>query len=241
MPHKQMQLADGTIVKLSKRRNSRSIRMTIGRNGDVLVTLPSWAPYAAAISFVRSREDWIAAHRQAPTNLLDGHSIGKAHRLRFEPARDTDKVSTRLKDTEIIIRYPAQQSIESPEVQAAAERASLRALRTQAEHLLPQRLALLAQTHNLTYQSVSVKRLKGRWGSCDQHQNIVLNIFLMELPWDLIDYVLLHELTHTQVLKHGPDFWAAMATVLPDVQLKRKQIKSYQPIFRSSAPQRNMP
>jgi hypothetical protein len=89
----------------------------------------------------------------------------------------------------------------------------------------------LAQKHGFEYSSVSVKRLKGRWGSCDQHQNIVLNLYLMQLPWELIDYVLLHELTHTRILRHGPDFWAAMQRVLPNVKAIRKEMKQHQPVL----------
>ena len=75
----------------------------------------------------------------------------------------------------------------------------------------------------------------GRWGSCDSKRNIVLNLYLMELPWELIDYVLFHELTHTEVLRHGPDFWSAMKRVLPDVQRRRKAIKSYRPVVGAGA------
>ena len=78
---------------------------------------------------------------------------------------------------------------------------------------------------------MAVKRLKSRWGSCDQHTNIILNIFLMQLPWECIDYVLLHELTHTNVLHHGPDFWLAMTQVLPNVTQLRKAMRDYQPIL----------
>src|SRR5262249_22487168 len=120
------------------------------------------------------------------------------------------------------------------EVQRIAEAASIRALRRQAEQLLPQRLAGLATKHGFRYRSVAVKRLKSRWGSCDQHKNIVLNLFLMQLPWECIDYVLIHELVHTEVLRHGPDFWAAMARELPDVKRLRKQMRQYQPVLHGS-------
>jgi predicted metal-dependent hydrolase len=108
-----------------------------------------------------------------------------------------------------------------------ATAASLRALKLQASHLLPQRLEVLAQRHGFTYTSVTIKNLKSRWGSCDQNRNITLNLFLMQLPWHLIDYVLLHELVHTRVMRHGPPFWSAMAAVEPRTQSLRREIKAY--------------
>jgi hypothetical protein len=53
----------------------------------------------------------------------------------------------------------------------------------------------------------------------------------MQLPWQLIDYVLLHELTHTTILRHGPDFWRALEAVLPNARVLKKAMREYQPIL----------
>ena len=78
--------------------------------------------------------------------------------------------------------------------------------------------------------------MTSRWGSCDQQHNIVLNLFLMQLPWELIDYVLVHELAHTQVLRHGPDFWQLMERLLPDCRSLRRRMRDHQPVLDSSLP-----
>ena len=114
-------------------------------------------------------------------------------------------------------------------VQVAVEAACLRALRRQATSLLKQRLNQLALTHELAYSHLAIKRMKGRWGSCDQNHNIVLNLFLVQLPWELIDYVILHELTHTKVLRHGEPFWSELEKVVPKARQLRKAIKMYHP------------
>jgi predicted metal-dependent hydrolase len=122
---------------------------------------------------------------------------------------------------------------QDPEVQKSAHRASIRALRTQAEKLLPVRLKQLADKYDFEYASVSVKQLKGRWGSCDTRGHITLNLFLMQLPWHLIDYVLLHELTHTKQLNHGADFWDEFLSHEPKAKDYRKQIKEHKPILET--------
>src|SRR5690606_36436720 len=105
---------------------------------------------------------------------------------------------------------PAGTDPAHPRVQKAAQAAAIRALRKEAETLLPQRLRTLAEQTGFTYNSVAVKQPKSRWGSCSHQKHITLNLFLMQLPWRLIDYVLLHELTHTKVMRHGPPFWAEL-------------------------------
>lgn len=232
MAFKQFMLDEQVPVTIYKRKSSRSLRLSITPDGTVRVSIPTWTPYSAGLQFARSRQAWITAQQRPARQLQSGQAIGKAHRLRFAPVAATSQTSSRLHHNEVIIYHPAELQASSPGVQRIAKRASIRALRRQAETLLPQRLASLAAEHNFRYGEVSIKHLKSRWGSCDQHGNVALNLFLMQLPWEHIDYVILHELTHTQVLRHGPDFWQAMETVLPDVRQLRKAVRSQQPVLQ---------
>jgi predicted metal-dependent hydrolase len=50
----------------------------------------------------------------------------------------------------------------------------------------------------------------------------------MMLPWELIDYVLLHELTHTKHLHHGEAFWSALEAIMPDIKRRKKELKKLQ-------------
>ena len=114
-------------------------------------------------------------------------------------------------------------------VQEAAQKACLRALKLEASSLLPPRLKELAEIHGYSFNKVTIKKMKSRWGSCDSNQNIVLNQYLIQLPWHLIDYVLLHELNHTVHMHHSPKFWSALKALLPNVKALRKEIKEHHP------------
>lgn len=230
MAFKQFTLSDGTPLTVYKRKNSRSIRLTITPEGQTKVSIPRWASYDAGVKFAYSRLDWIKKHRQQPAGLGDGQRIGKAHRLRFSCRPEASKITSRVSRSEAVITYPPSLDVNAPAVQEAARRAAVRALRVEAEVLLPQRLAALSAEHGFTYNKVTIKQMKSRWGSCDRQRNIVLNLFLMQLSWDQIDYVLLHELTHTEVLRHGPDFWQAMERILPDVKQLRKTVRAARPL-----------
>lgn len=235
MAFKEFALNETQSIVIYKRRSSRSLRLSVTATGQIRVTIPLWAPYRTGLQFARSRQEWISAHQQPATILMNGQPVGKAHHLHLVPEQTSTKPTSRLTSSEIIVRYPSTLQVNDPSVQKVAATACLRALRIQAEKLLPQRLQGLAAVHNLRYKSVAVRQLKSRWGSCDQTKHIVLNIFLMQLPWELIDYVLLHELTHTQVLRHGPDFWQKLEKFLPTLKQCRKDLKQYQPVFNSPA------
>jgi predicted metal-dependent hydrolase len=99
--------------------------------------------------------------------------------------------------------------------------------REDARKILNQRLAELATEHDFEYGKVSIRKQKTRWGSCSSQNNISLNQSLLHLPDGLIDYILLHELTHTRVKNHSPDFWDELETVCPDAKKKRRLLKTY--------------
>lgn len=235
MALKQFVLSDGTPVTVYKRKSSRNLRITVTPEGLIKVSIPRWAAYGMGVKFAQSRLPWIKQQHKPLGQLKAGQTIGKAHRLRFETKPGSSRVTSRVLRGEVVVYHPLELSPGDADVQLVARRASTRALRQQAETLLPQRLASLAAKHDFNYNQVSVKQMKSRWGSCDHHRNIVLNLYLMQLPWENIDYVILHELTHTKVMRHGPDFWAAMGEVLPDVTRLRKEMRHYQPVVHDSA------
>src|SRR5262249_1610025 len=117
----------------------------------------------------------------------------------------------------------------------AAKSAAERALRQEAEKLLPLRLSDLAKKHGFKYQSVKIKKMTSRWGSCSAHRLITLNFYLMQLPWPLIDHVLIHELVHTKHLNHSGAFWMEFESIYPGAKKARKQIHNYRPVINTLA------
>jgi predicted metal-dependent hydrolase len=231
MAFKEFALDDETSVTIYKRKASRSLRLSIAPNGTVRISIPTWAPYSAGVAFAKSRHAWILEQKRPKTLLREGQPIGKAYHFRFKPDSRITRPVGRLMHGEAVVTYPQSLDPSNAAVQKAAQSVGIRALRSQAETLLPQRLSALAIEHDFSYRSVSIKQLKSRWGSCDAEKNIVLNLFLMQLPWNCIDYVLLHELTHTTILHHGSKFWTAMERVLPNAKQLRRAVHDYQPIL----------
>jgi len=79
-----------------------------------------------------------------------------------------------------------------------------------AKKTLVARLYHLAQKHGFTCNNVSIREQRTRWGSCSHKNNISLNVKLVLLPKELIDYVILHELVHTRIHNHSKKFWAEL-------------------------------
>jgi len=230
MSVKTVTIPDIGTVKLTKRRGAKSIRLSIGADNSVRVSLPTWVPYQAGVAFISSKKAWIAKHKKSEILLKEGDQIGKSHRMRFA-TKDQLKPVTRVTKADVTITIPVATDPASKTVQDLAKKAAMRALKQECEALLPIRLKQLADKHGFTYNSVHVKRLKSRWGSCSQQSDITFNIFLMQLPWQLIDYVILHELVHTKVLNHSKQFWDVFDSCLPGAKKLRRELHDYHPYF----------
>lgn len=237
MAAKKITLPEIGEVTLVKRAGSRTIRLSVTPTG-VRVSMPHWTPYSAAQAFALSHTAWIQAEQAKTVRplLAQGQKIGKLHSLRFEHALNGQAPGSRVTATEVIVRLGRGEQSDDDEVQQRALQTARRALKREAERLLKPRLQTLAEKHGKAFTGFSVKQLKRRWGSCDSHRAITLNLFLMELPWEFIDYVLLHELTHTVHMNHGPDFWAELTRMEPRARDLSKQLRTHQPVIGSWQP-----
>ena len=86
------------------------------------------------------------------------------------------------------------------------------------------KLDILSLNYGLPYNRLMVKAQKTRWGSCSAKKNINLNYRLLFIGEELMDYVLLHELVHTQHMNHSHAFWQQMEEYMPDARRRDKQL-----------------
>lgn len=221
-------------ITLVKRRGVKGLRLSVNFNGRVRVSMPSWVPYSAGVSFAKKRRDWIIVHKQKnQKNLLrDGAKIGKIHALHIKRAEAPGILRSRISNRQIIITTSYQPEDEL--VQKRAERTSERALLLEAEQVLPPLLQSLAQQHGFSYKSLRIRKLTSRWGSCSSDKIVTLSYFLVQLPDEFVRYVILHELVHTRHLNHSPDFWRQLEELVPGAKAKRRQMHEHKPRLEPS-------
>jgi len=113
----------------------------------------------------------------------------------------------RTNEEGITILCPPQTDFSDKAVEELLRNAIIRALKKSAQAYLPPLLDELANRYGFQYKKVKITGSKSRWGSCSTTGSINLSCYLMLLPPHLMDYVILHELTHTREMNHGPKFW----------------------------------
>ena len=100
--------------------------------------------------------------------------------------------------------------------------------REEAGRVLLKRVEKLAGEHGFVCNNVFIREQKTRWGSCSAKNNISLNIKLLKLPAELMDYVIFHELVHTKIKSHKRDFWKEMDRLLEGARDLDRRLRKYQ-------------
>ena len=219
-------------IAVRRNANARYVRLRMNEDGTLVVTLPRFAAFRHAEELVESsRGDirkWRTKHTRKTRVLNDGDRIGQSHTIRFTPApRASTAVATH--GLTITVEYPETLFHTDARVQKALKPHLDKALQKEARAYLPRRLKYLAENYGFSYARVRFGTQKGRWGSCSSRGTISLNVGLMLLDTDLIDYVLIHELCHTRQMNHSKQFWALVESCLPDYKARSKIIKSESP------------
>ncbi len=118
--------------------------------------------------------------------------------------------------------------IKNPEEQRARDYQK-KVLQKKAREYLPYRLEFLAKKFGYEYNKCRLTHANTRWGSCSSNKTISLNIGLMQVPEELRDYVILHELAHLNHMDHSKAFWAEVGKHDPQYKIHEKKLKNFSP------------
>ena len=93
--------------------------------------------------------------------------------------------------------------------------------------IIPEIVAHWARVMDLDYTKLSFRKTKRQWGSCSGHNALSFNTMCMKLPEDVLQYIIVHELSHIKHKHHQKGFWACVERYLPDYKNQVKALKSF--------------
>jgi len=209
-------------LKRSLRR--RSITFVIDEDG-LRVGAPWHASHRRVESLLGKHARWISrkldewrARRPPPFTWRAGTAVmalGEPLTLALDPARPVTARDGNL------LCIPANDATDS-RVLAARVTAWLHSA---AQEWFEQRAAHYAPKLGVPLPVIRLSNAKSRWGSCHPGGRVRLNWRLIQMPPDLIDYVVVHELAHLREPNHSPSFWRWVAGVLPDYEQRRRTLR----------------
>jgi predicted metal-dependent hydrolase len=207
MPNKVVHFKSIGPVTFFRNRRSKNMKISVKPDKSVLISFPFFVSEKEVLSFLERNESWIRKQQEKVSSRQQTFREGffaktKMHTLTLAKGHQTGTVDVKNYDVTVFIR-----DFQTESARLVVEHTLTRIYRYEAHVLLPPRLKELAQMHGFRHNKISIRNNKRNWGSCSSQNNISLNLQMMKLPDELIDYILLHELVHTEVKNHSQHFW----------------------------------
>jgi predicted metal-dependent hydrolase len=221
-----------------KRGKRRTIGLSVGPEG-LSVRAPRWTPLGEVEAMLHERAQWVldklqqARTRaddlaQARTVWTDGalfDFLGQRVQLVLDPAHGFAQVGAVLEpgtgDALARLRLGLAHNAVEAQIRDAAQAWLMR----QAKRVFAERLDHFAPQLGVRYQKLRLSSAGTRWGSASADGCIRLNWRLIHLKMEMVDYVVVHELSHLRHMDHSPQFWAVVASVMPDHQQRRRALR----------------
>jgi predicted metal-dependent hydrolase len=99
--------------------------------------------------------------------------------------------------------------------------------KNEIKKILPQKVEEFSKKMNLFPTSISYRKNKRTWGSCNHKNGLNFNILLMKFPIEIMEYVIVHELAHIKHKNHSRDFWSLVAIYCPNYKEVEKLFKRF--------------
>ena len=94
------------------------------------------------------------------------------------------------------------------------------------KHLI-KRTEELSQKLNFNFNKIYIRNQRKKWGNCSADKNVSLNWRLIKAPLFVIDYLIVHELVHTEVMNHTSKFWTLLKSHFPDYKAAIEWLDKY--------------
>lgn len=112
----------------------------------------------------------------------------------------------------------------------------INALAEKAKQIIPERVRYYAPKIGVTYNRITIRCQRTRWGSCSSKGNLNFNCLLALFPIEVIDSVVVHELCHRKHMNHSPQFYAEIEKVFPEYKKWHKWLSENGGVYMGRLP-----
>lgn len=191
----------------------KHLRLKISPNAQISLNVPTKISMKKVENFLESSLGWL---RKTYPKILAQKNATK-----------TNEISYLGQSFELIIDESANAVSVGLFSIIAPNKAELQNfLDNKAKELMLGMISHFAPLINKPINHISFKHMRTRWGSCNSKKGYInLNLDLISKKVEFIEYVVLHELAHLIHANHSKDFYALIATHMPDYKKRIKEGK----------------
>ena len=186
------------------RSSRRTLALVITPDARLLVRAPFLLPEQKIRDFIRKKINWVRqkqaiaqsqAKSSAPKQYINGDKFWVLGQL--YPLKIIEEGVIRLTDA---LEFPSN-------LLPQAKAHLLGWYKAQAQKVISERARSIAKSLGMQYSSARVNSAMKRWGSCGPKGTLNFSWRLVMAPWEVIDYVVTHEIVHLSERNHSMRFW----------------------------------
>jgi predicted metal-dependent hydrolase len=231
----ELRLSHGTVPYEIHRRPRRTVGVVVRPDGRVEVHAPKRSTTGEIRDVVEEFRPWIEKKRREALERLkrrrarrfdDGDDVpylGGTLRLRIAETNGAPADAVVKEGGSLDVAVPSDLTPTSR--RAVVRFAVQRWLLDEAREIFHRRHVAMSRTVGQSARRVVIKNMKSRWGSCGPDRLMNLNWRLILAPETIIDYVLVHELTHITEPNHSPAFWRRVGRVCDHFEQSRDWLR----------------
>lgn len=203
-------------------RNVKHVRLRVQEDGSVLMFVPNRFTDEDVHKVIEMKAEWIASKQrffQQKSKILL-----KRNELLLFGNRYAYYYSSQYKNKVVV-------NVEGKTIQA---RRNLLEISTQEKWLkyvagmyIRPRVYELSQNLLLPFNKLFIRSQKKKWGNCSADKNISINWRIVKAPEFVIDYVIIHELCHTLIMKHTVKFETLLYSHCPEYKQAQAWLEKY--------------
>lgn len=199
-------------ITIHFRPRNRNTYITITHEGEVRVRTPI-KDEKQIRRLLEDRTEWIQSKLSALAfREKNTHTLGETIRFRGEclPIENFSSLHEKIQKAKNTIHIEKYYAL---------------FYQNEAHLTLPSRLSHYARKMELHPKEIRFKKMRRRWGSCSSSGIITLNTMMMQLSYEHIDYIIVHELAHLRHMNHSKEFHALVRTILEDEKRLRRELR----------------
>ncbi len=207
------------------RKKVKNASIKISSNLNITVTVPVSYSRERLDNLIREKSNWILRtldklSKQRKDIVLEDNEVllfGVKYLLTVDPSVN-NKILTYHESRRIVSNHciTRKSTVLKEWYQHLAKKEITRMVSEQAEK------------HGFEYNRIFIRDQKTKWGTCSSGKNLSFNWRLIRCPMTVIEYLIIHELSHLKEMNHSRRFWELVETMCPDFKKSKKWLKEYE-------------
>lgn len=228
-------------IQVERKANRRSVTIFLAPKKPIVVRAGLKTPEFFILNFLKSKQTWIEKNLKKFKEIENQFPEKRIKETEVFPFRGIDyslkvvitpgkKHFVSLAEKNILLHVPINEwNALSKKLEYENQIHVLREFyKREAIQYLATRTNFWAKEMQLMPSQVKFREQKRRWGSCSAQKIINLNWKLILFADEIIDYVLIHELSHLRHLDHSANFWGLVEQHCPDYKKISTMLKKSQ-------------